>query len=252
MEGALSIYPSEVVGAAIHSMEKYNFRTVLQAAILSVISKESGFKTKPEASYAHTSNARIRSNFGSHVASLTEDQLTALKANDVKFFSYVYGGRYGNKPGTNDGWTYRGRGLNDITFLGNYKAVGDIIGVDLVNNPDKLNDPIIAAAAATAYFILFFKAGKASGDLKKKLGVNDVSEITDPQLAVKAVMMANAGWHTDFSTPLIQEGYKKALAAYQSFADSLSHSISSAAKSINDNKGKTIATLFFLGLQHWL
>lgn len=246
MEGTLSTYPPEVVGAAIAAMEKHGItNTVMQAAILATISKESGFKPKSEISYSTTNNARIRSIFGKRIASLSEEQLTKLKADPTSFFDYIYNNRYGNIA-KGDGYRYRGRGLNQITFKGNYKAVGDIIGIDLVNNPDKLNDPIIAAAAAAAYFIMFFKTGKTSGKLKTNLGVNDVSEITDPKLAVKAVIMANAGWGTNFNTPIVQEGYKKALAAYQEFANSLSHSIASAGKKINENKGTAAAVLFFL------
>ncbi|HEY0029141.1 MAG TPA: glycoside hydrolase family 19 protein [Bacteroidia bacterium] len=248
MEGTLSSYPKEVVGSAIAALEKYGIiNPVLVIAILSTISKESGFKPKSETSYAGTNNARIRQIFGKRVGSLSEDQLTKLKADPTAFFDHIYNGRYGNVA-KGDGYKYRGRGLNQITFKGNYKAVGDIIGIDLVNNPDKLNDPIIASAAAAAYFIMFFKTGKTSGKLKERLGVNDVSEIKDPAMAVKAVIMANAGWGTDFSAPVVQEGYKKALSVYQEFAKSFSSIVNSAAKVVKENKGTVGAALFFLGL----
>lgn len=238
--GSISDYPAEAIGAAVAALKKYGIVNVhMQAAILATIAKESGFRPQSETSYAKTSNERIRTIFKSRVSSLSEVQLSTLKADPIKFFDHLYGNRYGN-VNIGDGYKYRGRGLNQITFKGNYKAVGDIIGVDLVSNPDKLNEITTAAAGAAAYFIMFFKSGKASGKLKKKLGVNDISEVKDYTTAVKATIMANAGWDTDFSTSVVQEGYRKALATVQAFANTV-------GKAIDENKG-TLASLFFLGL----
>jgi hypothetical protein len=47
-----------------------------------------------------------------------------------------------------DGYKYRGRGYVQVTWKNAYRAVGDKIGVDLVNNPDKMEEPAIAAWAA--------------------------------------------------------------------------------------------------------
>jgi predicted chitinase len=57
------------------------------------------------------------------------------------------------------GSTYRGRGLIHITHDYNYRAVGDRIGVDLVENPELVNDPRYAVPAALAYLEIagFFK-----------------------------------------------------------------------------------------------
>lgn len=43
-----------------------------------------------------------------------------------------------------DGYKYRGRGYVQITWKNNYKKLGDVLGVDLVNNPEKALDPVIA------------------------------------------------------------------------------------------------------------
>jgi len=62
----------------------------------------------------------------------------------------VYGGRYGNRPGTDDGWNFRGRGLIQITFRSWYEKIGVEVSLDLAGNPGLVNDPgnILAVAAA--------------------------------------------------------------------------------------------------------
>lgn len=238
-------YPKEAMQAAIDALKKNGITNVdVQAAILATIAKESGFVPKSEMSYANTTNARIRQIFGSRVADLSEPQLSALKTDNIEFFDKIYGGRYGNTA-KGDGWKYRGRGDNQITFKDVYKRIGTMIGVDLVANPDKLNEPATAAAAAAAYFVAAFKDGKTSGKLKEKIGVNDIAEIKDSQTAVKAAIQANAGWGTNFNAVIVQEGYKKALATVQGFKSG----ILNAFKIIAENKGKAGLVAFFL--LHW-
>ena len=54
----------------------------------------------------------------------------------------TYGGRMGNGPaGSGDGWKYRGRGGIQLTGKDAYEAVGEIAGLDLVNNPDLASKP---------------------------------------------------------------------------------------------------------------
>lgn len=52
----------------------------------------------------------------------------------------VYGGRMGNRPGTNDGWNYRGQGYKMITGLNNVRAYSfDTYGDDrVVKDPTML------------------------------------------------------------------------------------------------------------------
>jgi len=144
----------------INEMKRQNITNpYTQIGILSVIGKESGFVPQSEISYGNTSNQRIREIFGIRVKQYSDDELDSLKKDDKKFFDVVYGSiatsalwwNTGNtEPG--DGYTYRGRGFNQITFKSNYKKYGEKIGEDLLTTPDRLNDPIVAAKAVLAFF----------------------------------------------------------------------------------------------------
>ena len=47
----------------------------------------------------------------------------------------VYGNRMGNYA-QDDGWTYRGRGLLQITGRASYEQIGKLLGIDLPGTPD--------------------------------------------------------------------------------------------------------------------
>jgi hypothetical protein len=46
-----------------------------------------------------------------------------------------------------NGHSYYGRGLVQLTFKENYKKIGDILGVDLVNNPDLMLNNAVSVPA---------------------------------------------------------------------------------------------------------
>ena len=99
---------------------------------------------------------------------------------DAMVFDIFYDDQYrgadyklGNiNPG--DGSKYKGRGLIQITGRANYKRVGDLLGVDLIANPELINDPKYAAAAAMAYLSLagknFFAKDVTQDSLAKTVG----------------------------------------------------------------------------------
>lgn len=80
----------------------------------------------------------------------------------------VYSSRMGNgAPQTGEGWLYRGRGAKQLTGKDNYRRCGDALGLDLINNPDLLLQPVPAARSAG----WFWKTNKLSdyadaGDIK--------------------------------------------------------------------------------------
>jgi putative chitinase len=70
----------------------------------------------------------------------------------------VYGRRMGNAPlPSDDGWRYRGRGLSQLTGRENYasigKKLGPLIELDLLDDPDLVNNPADALEIAIVDFI---------------------------------------------------------------------------------------------------
>lgn len=188
-----------------------------QEALLAVGSKECEFKLHKEQSYAHTDNVRIRAIFGHHFEGVTDDQMDVIKANDKLFFNKVYGNMYGNGP--DNAWMYTGRGFNQITFLGNYKAIGLRINQDLVNHPELLDKPEIAAQAFIQYFIDRFHSITSEAIVEDhSADINGFKNIDD---ALMGIYHANAGWGTKVF-PDVTGGFAKAKSRINEFATLIS------------------------------
>lgn len=186
------------------------------AAALSIIDKESNFKPQTEISYKNTSNANIRNIplFKKQLANVSNADLTILKKDEVKFFNKVYNGIAGNSP--TEGFAYRGRGFNQLTGKGNYQKYGEILKLNLVNNPDLVNDPQIAAKVAAAYFIRNFQNNASI--VKSRYNANNINDFKDTTTAVNAFYNANAGFGKDTSK-ITTTGKTKALKKVSSFMD---------------------------------
>jgi len=196
--GALNSKQKQNIDVIIDVMERSGIRNkYAQAAVLSVISKESRFYPQAEISYANTDNSRIKDIFGWRVGGFDDAGLSALKADPVAFFNQVYGGRHDNAQ--NEGYKFRGRGFNQITFKGNYRMVGDRIGKDLVKNPDLLGKPKIAAEASVSYFTENFRKSYSSSH-KQHYNSNDINGFKSLNDAVLAFYHANAGFQKPMFT----------------------------------------------------
>jgi len=220
IKSSISADKAKNAQAIINSMNKHGITNpYTQKAILGVIGKECGFVPRNETSYSNTSSSRIRSIFGSRVSKMTDAQIDQLKKNDETFYNFLYGGRYGNSP--NEGYKYRGRGFNGITFKGIYQKMQQLLDkigkldrkVDIVNNPDVINDIDVAAETSVLYFL-----DRASApSMYKKYGVKDINGFKDQETALKAMVNANAGWGTDLNSPFMSENLNKARDMAQQF-----------------------------------
>ena len=152
------------------------------AAFVSTVESETGGRTLIEQGYSKKRAIEVFVDRNAKADGTLGPKMTARKAaiqalpsdhsaDDI--FNIVYGSRLGNDQ-PNDGSTYKGRGLVQITGKANYKAVGDLIGVDFVANPELINDPKYAAAAAMAYLSLagknFFAKDVTQDSLAKTVG----------------------------------------------------------------------------------
>lgn len=154
------------------ALQSAGFTPAATAAVMGVVGGESAFKNLKELSYKNTDNSRIRAIFPIRLGSMSDAQLNTLKSNDENFFNAVYGGMYGNA--LNEGFKYVGRGFNGITFKANYQAAKDKTGIDFVDFPVLLENPIFASKALAAYF-------------------EKIKSIKDFEAAFRAAYVENAG-----------------------------------------------------------
>ena len=97
------------------------------------------------------SASRIRQVWPSRFGSVAEAEPYAH--NPQKLANKVYNGRMSNKPGTDDGWNFRGRGGSQTTGREGYERVAKQTGLDVVNHPEILIDPAHFLECAASDFV---------------------------------------------------------------------------------------------------
>jgi putative chitinase len=73
--------------------------------------------------------------------------------NPFRLAEKVYGSRGGNKPGSGMGAKYIGRGGSQTTFHDGYAALAEVTGLDLLDDPNLVNDPRYFLDCAAADFV---------------------------------------------------------------------------------------------------
>lgn len=166
----------------------------LTAYALATAKHETGGTFGPvEENLNYTSTARIQKVWPSRFPTLASAE--PYVRNPQKLANLVYGGRLGN-TGPNDGWTYRGRGLAQITGKANYVKWG------LTAKPD---DALKLPVAAR---ILFDGLEKGMFTGKK---VSDYKDYKSMRATVNADIQANgatvAGYAEKYEKALREAGY---------------------------------------------
>ena len=131
--------------------DQYGVTTHLRVAhFLAQCAAETGDFTITEESGAYSAQ-RLLEVFPRY---FTPAQARAYAHKDAQILSRTYGGRMGNGGElTRDGWTYRGRGMIQLTGRENYARRSPIAGVDLVKDPDKAADCFVSLKIALQEWI---------------------------------------------------------------------------------------------------
>lgn len=136
------------------------------SAILGVVMKETQLTPKSE-NLSYTAK-RITEVW----PRIPYEKAKLLEKNPVSLGNFVYGGRFGNAA--NEGYLFRGRGFNQLTFKDNYKTYGLLINENLTSNPDKVNE--VKTAAKVLYFYMKRNADRYGINLNN-LDVNNAYNI---------------------------------------------------------------------------
>lgn len=113
------------------------------------ISHECGGGTVVEENLHHT---RAQTIVGAWPSRFTLVSAAPYVRNGRALANKVYNGRMGNRPGTDDGWNYRGRGPIQITGRDGYETIGKIAGLDLLRTPTLANDDDTALLIAASFW----------------------------------------------------------------------------------------------------
>ena len=117
------------------------------AAFIAQVGHESGHLTRLVENLNYSADA-LRRNWPNR---FNVELASAVARKPEQIANIAYGNRMGNTaPG--DGWKYRGRGLIQITGKNNYRACGEVLGLDLIAQPELLEKPQHACMSAAWFW----------------------------------------------------------------------------------------------------
>lgn len=148
------IYPDVNLVALPHILKyapEFGIITKKQMAafIATCLIESNGFNAKRE-SFNYKPD-RLRAVFPTRIASVDAAR-KLIAQGQVAVANYLYGGRYGNRTGTNDGWDYRGGGLIQNTFRSNYYKLQVATGIPFGDNPKLIEDMENSVIAAMSFW----------------------------------------------------------------------------------------------------
>lgn len=157
LDNLKKIYPTinpEAVELILRLAPEYGIisKKAMCSFVSTCIIESKGFNAKRE-SFAYSAK-RLTEVFPKfRIPSLNFAQNLVNKG-QVAVANHVYGGRYGNRPNTNDGWDYRGGGVIGNTFRDNYFILQNMTSIPFGDNPKLIEDLEKAMRAAMAFWEL--------------------------------------------------------------------------------------------------
>lgn len=127
-----------IVAAAPIVLSKYGITTPLELAIMmGEFTEECGGGNEVVENLNYRASV-LHSQWPLH---FTMEQALAMQHQPRLIANQAYNGRMGNRPGSNDGAMYIGRGPAQTTGRDAYAKLGTLLGLDLINHPELINDP---------------------------------------------------------------------------------------------------------------
>jgi len=150
--GAAPTQARQWLGPLQLACQRFDIDTVArQAAFVAQCSAESGGFTRLEEDLYYRTPERLLQIFPSTIQSLADAQ--HLVRNARALANRVYANRLGNgDEASGDGWTYRGRGLIQLTGRDNYSDASVELGEPYLEQPDMVAAPEHAALTAAWYW----------------------------------------------------------------------------------------------------
>lgn len=139
-----------IVATAPAQVAKYGVSTMALANAMGEFTEECGGGIEVVENLNYRA-ATLHSQWPKH---FTMQQAIEMQHQPHLIANQAYNGRMGNRPGTDDGWNYRGRGASQTTGRDAYGRLGEIVKLDLIASPDLVNDPAHFLECAFADFVV--------------------------------------------------------------------------------------------------
>lgn len=155
--------------------EKEGYDEATAVAIMKQVQTESSGRLRISENHRY-SLPFIRKNL-SNFKSRSDAEILLIQKDPAVFFNIAYANRNGNGgQETGDGNRYRGRGPFQLTGRANYAAVGKLLGVDLISDPDWIVRTEANAVASVFAFL------RMRGKLGAAMSAEQVAKLVNPGL----------------------------------------------------------------------